>query len=149
MSFFGLFRRPNIGELKAKGDVPKLINALGYKWNASVRQDAAEAMRVSQPTFSRILETGHRKITLALLNGKPIRIHGGNVDFKKSFVGYGCLNCNYEWEDEKGSLGGDVSRGIHGSTSRETFLLPGIRPCRTPWCIQCHRTGLAESQISC
>ena len=60
---------------------------------------AAEKMGISQPTFSRILESAHRKNTLALIEGKTIKIYGGNVDYRISFVGYGCLNCNHEWED--------------------------------------------------
>ncbi len=67
------------------------------------QKDAAERMGVSQPTFSRILESAHKKNTLALLEGKHIRVHGGNFDYKLSFKGYGCLNCNHEWEDPEAS----------------------------------------------
>ena len=63
------------------------------------QKDAAERMGVSQPTFSRILETAHQKNTLALLQGKEIRVYGGNFEHRPSFKGYGCLNCNHEWED--------------------------------------------------
>ncbi|MFW9936028.1 MAG: DUF134 domain-containing protein [Candidatus Thorarchaeota archaeon] len=59
---------------------------------------AAETLGVSQPTFSRILDSAHKKITRALIEGKQIRISGGNIDYKEFFVGYGCLNCNEEWE---------------------------------------------------
>ncbi|MFX1379956.1 MAG: DUF134 domain-containing protein [Promethearchaeota archaeon] len=67
------------------------------------QKEAAERMGVSQPTFSRILESAHQKNTLALLEGKQIKIHGGNFDYKLSFKGYGCLNCNHEWEDPSAS----------------------------------------------
>ena len=40
---------------------------------------AAERMRVSRPTFSRILDTAHAKIADALVHGKAIRIEGGPV----------------------------------------------------------------------
>ena len=63
------------------------------------QQKASEWMGISQPTFSRILESAHRKNTLALIEGKLIKVFGGNVDFRISFVGYGCLDCNHEWED--------------------------------------------------
>ncbi|MFX0155863.1 MAG: DUF134 domain-containing protein [Candidatus Hodarchaeota archaeon] len=63
------------------------------------QKDAAERMGVSQPTFSRILESAHQKNTLALLQGKEIKVYGGNFEHKPSFRGYGCLNCNHEWED--------------------------------------------------
>ncbi|MHA2184161.1 MAG: DUF134 domain-containing protein [Promethearchaeota archaeon] len=64
---------------------------------------ASEKMGISQPTFSRVLEAAHQKATLALIEGKPIKIHGGNVDYKLSFIGYGCLDCNHEWEDSSAS----------------------------------------------
>jgi len=67
------------------------------------QKDAAEKIGVSQPTFSRILENGHRRMTQALIEGKSIRIFGGNVNYKKGFNGYGCLACNNEWEDESAS----------------------------------------------
>jgi len=65
---------------------------------------AAERMGISQPTFSRILESAHQKNTLALLEGKNIKVYGGNVDYyKPRFLGYGCQDCNHEWEDENAS----------------------------------------------
>ncbi|MFV9677012.1 MAG: DUF134 domain-containing protein [Methanosarcinales archaeon] len=39
---------------------------------------AAERMGVSQPTFHRIISESHRKIAQALIEGKAIRIEGGN-----------------------------------------------------------------------
>lgn len=35
---------------------------------------AAEKMRISQPTFARILQRAHKKIAQALVHGKAIRI---------------------------------------------------------------------------
>ncbi|MFW9821141.1 MAG: DUF134 domain-containing protein [Candidatus Thorarchaeota archaeon] len=64
------------------------------------QKDSAENMNVSQPTFSRILEKAHKKVTQALIEGKGIRVYGGNIEPKKTFKGYGCLNCDEEWEDE-------------------------------------------------
>ena len=65
--------------------------------------ECAELMNVSQPTFSRILELAHKKITDALIYGKGIRIEGGPIGIKKIFIGYGCLDCLNEWEDEQAS----------------------------------------------
>ena len=67
------------------------------------QKDCSEKIGVSQPTFSRILESAHKKITEALMEGKTIKVHGGNVNFKKGFIGYGCLACDNEWEDENAS----------------------------------------------
>ena len=39
--------------------------------------DAAKLMKVSRPTFSRIITSAHRKIADALVNIKAIKIEGG------------------------------------------------------------------------
>jgi len=42
------------------------------------QEEAAERMGVSQPTFHRIVSEAHRKIAEAFVEGKAIRIEGGN-----------------------------------------------------------------------
>ncbi|MBR9997691.1 MAG: DUF134 domain-containing protein [Cyclobacteriaceae bacterium] len=44
------------------------------------QEEAARLMNISRQTFGRILESAHRKIAEALLQGKAIRIEGGNVE---------------------------------------------------------------------
>lgn len=41
------------------------------------QEDAARKMRISRPTFSRIISEAHRKIGDALVNIKALRIEGG------------------------------------------------------------------------
>lgn len=41
------------------------------------QEQAAVRMEVSRPTFSRIIESAHRKIAEALIQGKALRIEGG------------------------------------------------------------------------
>lgn len=43
------------------------------------QEEAAEQMGVSRPTFSRIVDTAHRKMADALVHGKALRIEGGPV----------------------------------------------------------------------
>ena len=43
------------------------------------QEQAAAAMRVSRPTFSRIVESAHRKVADVLVHGKALRIEGGPV----------------------------------------------------------------------
>jgi uncharacterized protein len=43
------------------------------------QEQAAEKMGVSRPTFSRIVESAHRKVADALVHGKALRIEGGPV----------------------------------------------------------------------
>ncbi|MGC8738896.1 MAG: DUF134 domain-containing protein [Candidatus Hydrogenedens sp.] len=44
-------------------------------------EEAGQEMGVSRPTFSRIIEQARRKIVGAIVEGKPIRIMGGPVNF--------------------------------------------------------------------
>jgi predicted DNA-binding protein (UPF0251 family) len=43
------------------------------------QEQAAEQMNVSRPTFSRIIESAHRKVADVLVHGKALRIEGGPV----------------------------------------------------------------------
>ncbi len=44
------------------------------------QEQAAEKMRISRPTFGRIVESAHRKIGEVLVKGKALRIEGGNIE---------------------------------------------------------------------
>ena len=43
--------------------------------------DAAEKMKISQPTFQRSYENARKKIAAALVEGKSLKIEGGNYKF--------------------------------------------------------------------
>lgn len=54
------------------------FEALRLKDKLSLDQiEAAEKMNISQPTFHRILESARKKIVEAIVDGKAIKIHGG------------------------------------------------------------------------
>jgi predicted DNA-binding protein (UPF0251 family) len=59
------------------------------------QEQCAEKMNISRPTFQRVLEAARRKIADALLNGKAIRIEGGN--FEMAPLRFNCPN-NHEWD---------------------------------------------------
>ena len=59
----------------------RLKNLLGFP-----QEEAASRMGVSQPTFHRLINTAHQKITDAIINGKALRIEGGNVTFEEEAV---------------------------------------------------------------
>jgi len=44
------------------------------------QEQAAEKMNVSRQTFGRILESAHKKIADALVNGKALLIKGGSIE---------------------------------------------------------------------
>jgi len=57
------------------------LEALRLKDFLSLNQkEAAEKMKISQPTFHRVLLAARKKVAEAIVNGKAIKIEGG--DFK-------------------------------------------------------------------
>jgi predicted DNA-binding protein (UPF0251 family) len=58
---------------------------------------AAATMNVSQPTFHRILESAHGKVADALVNGKAIRIEGGDYMIREGGRLFKCYDCQNEW----------------------------------------------------
>ena len=44
---------------------------------------AGEQMKISQPTLSRLLKNGRKKLAEAIVKGKAIRIQGGSFKFSK------------------------------------------------------------------
>ena len=61
------------------------------------QDDAAGKMGISRPTFGRIIDSAHKKIADALINGKAIKIEGGAVELaqKRSFQ---CSDCEHIWQ---------------------------------------------------
>jgi uncharacterized protein len=47
------------------------------------QEDAAKRMNISRQTFGRIIESAHKKIADALINGKAVKIDGGNIETKQ------------------------------------------------------------------
>jgi len=68
------------------------------------QREAADLMKVSQPTFHRILSEARRKIGYALVCGKAIRIHGGTYEMamtpQRKFQ---CYDCQHVWEVSYGT----------------------------------------------
>lgn len=46
------------------------------------QETAAEQMKISRPTFTRIIEVARRKVAEALIHGKALRLEGGAVVIK-------------------------------------------------------------------
>ena len=61
------------------------------------QEQGAEKMNVSRPTFQRVLASARKKMADALLNGKAIRIEGGNYE-----IAHRRFRCQrgHEWEVE-------------------------------------------------
>jgi predicted DNA-binding protein (UPF0251 family) len=59
------------------------------------QEECAEKMHVSRPTFHRVLESARQKVADALINGKAVRIEGGN--FALPNQSFRCRRDGYEW----------------------------------------------------
>ena len=59
------------------------------------QEECAQQMRISRPTFHRILESARKKLADALINGKAIQIEGGNFELAQRL--FRCSNDGHEW----------------------------------------------------
>jgi len=59
------------------------------------QEECAERMRISRPTFHRVLESARQKVADALINGKAVRIEGGN--FALASQRFRCRQDGHEW----------------------------------------------------
>ena len=80
---------------------------------------AAEKMGISQPTFFRVLSTARKKVADGVVNGKAIRIEGGNYFFS------GILPFSLSVPEDGNERKRKNGRPGHGA--RRRLLLPGVR----------------------
>ncbi len=60
------------------------------------QEEGADKMGISRPTFQRVLSSARQKVADALLNGKAIRIDGGN--FELAMQRFRCAEAGHEWD---------------------------------------------------
>jgi len=68
----------------------RLRDAVGLE-----QEECAQQMRISRPTFHRVLESARKKLADALTNGKAIQIEGGNFEFPQRR--FRCDDDGHEW----------------------------------------------------
>jgi len=61
------------------------------------QEQAAEKMNVSRQTFGRIIESAHKKVAKALVQGKALKIEGGEFEMA-SMRKFRCSDCQHSWE---------------------------------------------------
>jgi predicted DNA-binding protein (UPF0251 family) len=66
------------------------------------QEQAAEKMGVSRQTFGRIIKSAHRKVTEVLVQGKALKIEGGNFEIAKAREVV-CQTCQYSWNLPSGT----------------------------------------------
>jgi uncharacterized protein len=74
------------------------LEAIRLKDLNGMEQDmCAKSMEVSRQTFQRILGNARVKIADSLINGKAIKIMGGN--YTRNICGIKCLDCGRRWSE--------------------------------------------------
>ena len=74
------------------------IEAVRLKDIENLNQDeCADKMQVSRQTFQRILSESRTKIAHALIEGKALRVQGG--DFTRNVCNVFCPKCDERWEE--------------------------------------------------
>ncbi|MHB8157999.1 MAG: DUF134 domain-containing protein [Desulfocucumaceae bacterium] len=73
----------------------RLKDLMGFE-----QEECAEKMGVSRPTYHRILSAARQKVAEALINGRAIRVEGGN--FQVVIKHFRCQKCGHQWEEKCG-----------------------------------------------
>jgi predicted DNA-binding protein (UPF0251 family)/predicted Fe-Mo cluster-binding NifX family protein len=84
------------------------------------QEEAAVRMNVSQPTFHRLLLAAHEKMAHAVINGKALRIEGGNVAIDERYIppcGWRQM-CRHGWKERGALQKGDGSSVKRGGTMK-------------------------------
>ncbi len=63
---------------------------------------AAAQMKVSRPTFGRIIEAARHKVAETLVQGKALKIEGGDFEMN-SMRKFKCSDCQHTWEVPHGT----------------------------------------------
>ena len=61
------------------------------------QEQAAGKMNVSRQTFGRIIESAHKKVAEALVQGKSLKIEGGEFEMASTRK-FRCYECQHSWE---------------------------------------------------
>ncbi len=112
------------------------------------QEQAAEKMGVSRQTFGRVIESAHRKISDALVNGKALKIEGGEVKMA-GMKKIECTDCGHKWELGQGMARPSQcpnckSRNLNRSPEDRGFDRGG-GPGRGPGRGKCQRSGAGKS----
>ena len=105
--------------------------------NGMYQEQAAEQMKISRPTFARIVEAARKKVAEALIHGKALRLEGGPITVKGEETmpghdgqgpieggrgrGHGCCRQQRGW---------GRGRGRHGATPEVATDQKGQGRCR-------------------
>ncbi|NOQ48243.1 DUF134 domain-containing protein [Methanococcoides sp.] len=120
------------------------------------QENAAQTMQIHQSTFQRTLQRTLQKIADALVNGKSIKVEGGNYTMPgKDGTGpmgqgpMGGLNRGQNGGMVGGQTQGRGQRGLRGGKGAGVSISRG--ECKCPNCghEQIHQPGIPCGQINC
>lgn len=66
-------------------------------------EEAGQKMGVSRATFGRIVQNARKVLADAMINGKCIRVEGGNYTFAENIRIFLCDECHQKWEEPLGT----------------------------------------------
>jgi predicted DNA-binding protein (UPF0251 family) len=61
------------------------------------QEEAAEKMNVSRQTFGRIIDSAHKKVAKSLIQGKALKIEGGEFEMAEMRK-FRCYDCQHFWD---------------------------------------------------
>lgn len=93
--------------------------------------ECAIKMEVSRPTFQRILLSAREKVADSLINGKIIRIEGGN--FTRNICPVRCTDCGKEWSESYENLE-YIKSGKYKCPTCSSVKVECIEDCKGKFC---------------
>jgi predicted DNA-binding protein (UPF0251 family) len=66
-------------------------------------EDSGQCMGVSRATFGRILHKARQTVADALINGKAIKVDGGNYKMIEETRRFSCRKCQHQWDEPLGT----------------------------------------------
>jgi uncharacterized protein len=78
-------------------------------------EDAGRHMGVSRATFGRIVQQARKIIADAIINGKAVRVEGGNYKMVDRNRIFRCRTCDHEWEEPFGTGRPQICAGCGGN----------------------------------
>jgi len=103
------------------------------------QEECAVKMEVSRPTFQRILIAAREKVADSLINGKAIRVEGGN--FTRNICPVKCMDCEKEWMESFENLAA-IKTGEYACPSCGSKKIVCGQTCQGKFCRKnCWRNG--------
>lgn len=91
------------------------------------QETAAERMKISRPTFGRILESAHKKVAEALVQGKALKIKGGDYQVMETRI-LNCVDCQHRWQVPFGTGRPAECPACHGRNFHRAASGPEVGP---------------------